>query len=173
MENERAVALDDLGALRRTRYCGELGPSDVGREVTLMGWVHSRRDLGNLIFIDLRDRTGLVQVVSDAGASSASYEAADKCRGEYVVAVTGTVQRRRPGTENREMKTGEVEVLAKEIRVLNRRAPPHEVPLSGPPQARHAEKPRNVPPGGCGGSAVLGRGRVLGDTDPSDDQKHP
>ena len=119
MENERAVALDDLGALRRTRYCGELGPSDVGREVTLMGWVHSRRDLGNLIFIDLRDRTGLVQVVSDAGASSASYEAADKCRGEYVVAVTGTVQRRRPGTENREMKTGEVEVLAKEIRVLN------------------------------------------------------
>jgi aspartyl-tRNA synthetase len=113
------VSLDDLGDLRRTSYCGDVGAADAGREVTVMGWVHSRRDLGELIFVDVRDRTGTVQVVSDAGRSPVSYVAADKCRAEYVLSVTGTVQRRQPGRENPEMKTGSVEILAREIRILN------------------------------------------------------
>ena len=111
--------LDELGDLRRTAYCGEISLADVGREVTVMGWVNSRRDLGDLIFIDLRDRTGIIQVVSDAGRSLASYRAADRVRAEYVLGVTGAVDRRRPGSENPEIKTGAVEILAHEIRVFN------------------------------------------------------
>jgi aspartyl-tRNA synthetase len=84
-----------------------------------MGWVNSRRDLGDLIFIDLRDRTGIVQVVSDAGRSPESYATADKVRSEYVLAVTGTVQPRRPGSENPDMPTGAIEILAENILILN------------------------------------------------------
>ena len=117
--NMEPSGLSDLGDLRRTAYCGELKAEDVGRKVTVMGWVHSRRDLGDLIFIDLRDRTGLVQVVSDAGRSPESYATADSARPEYVVAVTGTVQKRRPGSENPDMPTGSIEVLGEDIHILN------------------------------------------------------
>ncbi len=118
-DNREPSGLSDLGDLRRTAYCGEISAADAGKIVTVMGWVHSRRDLGDLIFIDLRDRTGIVQVVSDAGRSPASYETADRARPEYVVAVTGTVQKRRPGSENPDMATGAIEVLGEDIRILN------------------------------------------------------
>jgi aspartyl-tRNA synthetase len=102
----------------KTDYCGDLRASDEGRDVTLAGWVHRRRDHGGLIFIDLRDSRGLVQVVflpEDASAHAVAEEA----RGEYVVQVQGSVQRRRAGTENANLDTGEIEVRAKSAVILN------------------------------------------------------
>jgi aspartyl-tRNA synthetase len=119
MSSMEPSVLSDLGEARRTAYCGELRAADAGKKVTVMGWVNSRRDLGDLIFIDLRDRTGIVQVVSDAGRSPESYAIADKVRSEYVLAVTGTVQPRRPGSENPDMPTGAIEILAENILILN------------------------------------------------------
>jgi len=119
MSSNEASVLSDLGETRRTAYCGDLRATDAGKKVTVMGWVHSRRDLGDLIFIDLRDRTGIVQVVSDAGRSPESYATADRARSEYVLAVTGTVQPRRPGSENPNMPTGAIEILSEKILILN------------------------------------------------------
>lgn len=117
--NREPSELSDLGDLRRTAYCGEITAADAGRKVTVMGWVNSRRDLGDLIFIDLRDRTGIVQVVSDAGRSPASYATADRARSEFVLSVTGIVQSRRLGSENPDMPTGTVEILGEDIQILN------------------------------------------------------
>ncbi len=113
------AVLDDMGDLQRTMYCGEVRPLHIGHEVTLMGWVNRRRDLGDLIFMDLRDRTGLVQVVSDSGRSSDAFRVAETVRSEYVLAVVGTVAHRVDGQVNPDMATGAVEILAKEIRILN------------------------------------------------------
>ena len=98
---------------------GELRASDEGREVVLAGWVHRRRDHGGLVFIDLRDHSGLVQVVFNPKDSAAATAVAEEARGEYVLRVTGKVTRRRPGTENAELPTGEIEVHASEAEVLN------------------------------------------------------
>ena len=94
----------------RTHTCGELTTQHIGKVVTLAGWVHRRRDHGGLIFIDLRDREGLVQVVFNPEVSKAGHEIADKMRNEYVVRVWGEVARRPPGTENPKLSTGEIEV---------------------------------------------------------------
>lgn len=102
----------------KTDYCGDLRASDEGREVTLAGWVHRRRDHGGLIFIDLRDSRGLVQVVF-LPEDAAAHAAAEEARGEYVVQVRGTVQRRRAGTENANLETGEIEVRATSAAILN------------------------------------------------------
>jgi len=105
--------------------CGELRAADHGRQVTLAGWVHRRRDHGGLIFIDLRDHSGLVQVVFNPRASAQAAAVAEQARGEYVLRISGTVARRRPGTENPEMPTGEIEVQAAAAHVLNpSRTPP-------------------------------------------------
>jgi aspartyl-tRNA synthetase len=96
-----------------------LRPEHAGQEVALAGWVNRRRDHGGLIFFDLRDSTGLVQVVVNPQASAAAHAAASEIRGEYVVQVKGTVAPRRPGTENNDMPTGGIEVTASEVRVLN------------------------------------------------------
>lgn len=117
--SEGQVGLSDMAGLKRSKYCGEVGLSDVGSTIVLMGWVSRRRDLGDLIFIDLRDRAGIVQVVCDAGRTAGAFKAAQGIRSEYVLAVIGVVQKRAPGMENAEMKTGSVEVLASEIRILN------------------------------------------------------
>ncbi len=101
----------------RTDYCGSLRPEDVGRRVRLAGWVHRRRDLGGVIFLDLRDREGLVQVVVQPQAEEA-YRAADGVRLEYVVLVEGEVRARPPGTENPRLATGAVEVRAAAVTVL-------------------------------------------------------
>jgi aspartyl-tRNA synthetase len=107
----------------RTHYCGELRAQEVGTSVTLCGWAHRRRDHGGVIFIDLRDREGLAQVVFDPDRPDA-FGIADRVRSEFVVRVTGTVRRRPGGTANPNLPTGEVEVLAHAIEILNPSAPP-------------------------------------------------
>jgi aspartyl-tRNA synthetase len=111
--------LDFLGDLRRTHMCGELRASDAGKKAVLMGWVNKRRDHGNLLFIDLRDRTGVTQIVFNVERDQASHEKAGELRNEYVIAVTGTVKLRDPNTVNKNMSTGEVELVAEELRILN------------------------------------------------------
>src|ERR671922_1974211 len=106
----------------RTHYCGELSAALVDRTVTLCGWAHRRRDHGGVIFIDLRDREGLAQVVCDPDRSAA-FGAAERVRNEYVLRVTGRVRRRPEGTVNPELRSGEIEVLAHEVEILNPSAP--------------------------------------------------
>jgi aspartyl-tRNA synthetase len=107
----------------RSHYCGELRSTLVDRTVTLCGWAHRRRDHGGVIFIDLRDREGLAQVVCDPDRQEA-FRIAERVRSEYVLRVTGKVRRRPAGTVNPELPTGEVEVLAHELEILNPSAPP-------------------------------------------------
>jgi aspartyl-tRNA synthetase len=111
--------LDFLGDLRRTHMCGALRPSDAGKKAVLMGWVNRRRDHGNLLFVDLRDRTGVAQIVFNAERDAAIHEKAGALRNEYVIAVTGTVKLRDANTINKNMPTGEVELVAEELRILN------------------------------------------------------
>jgi aspartyl-tRNA synthetase len=111
--------LDFLGDLRRTHMCGALRASDAGKKAVLMGWVNRRRDHGNLLFIDLRDRSGITQVVINAERDATIHEKAEALRNEYVIAVTGTVKLRDPNTVNPNMPTGEVELIAEELRILN------------------------------------------------------
>jgi aspartyl-tRNA synthetase len=106
----------------RTHYCGELSAALVERTVTLCGWAHRRRDHGGVIFIDLRDREGLAQVVFDPDRKEA-FQTAERVRNEYVLKVTGKVRRRPAGTENPELRSGEIEVLAHDVEVLNPSVP--------------------------------------------------
>ncbi len=115
--------LDFLGDLKRTHTCGELRVADAGQPVVLMGWVHRRRDLGNLIFLDLRDREGLTQVVITA-ENAAVHEKAEQLRSEYVIAVIGYVEQRDPDTVNPNLATGEIDVVATDLKLLNVSAPP-------------------------------------------------
>ena len=120
--------LDFLGDLRRTHMCGSLRLSDAGKRATIMGWVNKRRDLGNIIFIDVRDRSGVTQAVFDASAGSELHQKAEQLRNEYVVAITGTVRKRTPDTINPNVATGEVELVAEELKVLNESKNPPFLP---------------------------------------------
>ncbi len=102
----------------RTHYCGHVGTADLGKTVTLFGWAHRRRDHGGVIFIDLRDREGLVQVVSDPDRKE-TFANAERIRGEYVIKVIGLVRKRPEGTTNVNLHSGEIEVLAHDIEILN------------------------------------------------------
>jgi aspartyl-tRNA synthetase len=102
----------------RSHYCGELNATHLDRQVTLCGWVHRRRDHGGVIFVDLRDHRGIVQVVFDPDAAQ-TFATAERVRNEYVLQVVGKVRRRPNGTENADMPTGEIEVLGLELNVLN------------------------------------------------------
>ncbi|MFA6666317.1 MAG: aspartate--tRNA ligase, partial [Armatimonadota bacterium] len=104
---------------KRTKTCGELSAADIKEEVRLNGWVQKRRDHGGVIFIDLRDRWGVVQVVFDPTKAPAAHAVAEGVRSEYVLSVTGTVRRRPEGTENPKLATGEIEVAADVLYVLN------------------------------------------------------
>ncbi len=112
--------MSDLTSMRRTHMCGNLRAADVGAEVVLRGWVHTRRDHGGLIFVDLRDRTGLAQVVINPQDNPAQFDDAHALRSEWVLAVRGEVRPRPEGTVNAKMPTGEVEVVIREWMVLNR-----------------------------------------------------
>ncbi|KPK85983.1 MAG: aspartyl-tRNA synthetase [Deltaproteobacteria bacterium SM23_61] len=112
-----------LGDLKRTCYCGDVGPERIGQEITLMGWVNRRRDLGGLVFIDLRDRAGIVQVVFNPETSKEAHTKASALRNEYVIAVKGKVAERPEGTENRELKTGTIEIQTKELFILSESSP--------------------------------------------------
>jgi aspartyl-tRNA synthetase len=105
--------------LLKSHNCGELREKHAGQKVTLAGWVHRRRDHGGKVFIDLRDREGIVQVVFNPQVSQEAYEVAGSLRSEYVIQVTGEVATRPRGTENRKLATGDIEVIAKEAVVLN------------------------------------------------------
>jgi len=109
--------LDLLGTLQRTHYCGNLRAVDADKDVVLMGWVHKRRDLGNLLFIDLRDRSGLAQIVFNKELHAAAHARAEELRAEYVVAVIGRVVKRQK--VNSDLASGEVEIIATELRILN------------------------------------------------------
>ncbi|HKV42221.1 MAG TPA: aspartate--tRNA ligase, partial [Blastocatellia bacterium] len=120
--------LDSLGNLRRDRYCGELGSDDAGKTVTLMGWVHRRRDFGPLIFIDLRDRQGVVQVVFDEEKSPDAHDRAGELRSEYVVAIIGQVVMRDSDKVNPNLNSGMIEVVARELYIFNTaKTPPFEI----------------------------------------------
>src|SRR5213083_2210279 len=106
----------------RTHYCGELSTALVERTVTLCGWAHRRRDHGGVIFIDLRDREGLAQVVCDPDRAEA-FAVAERVRNEFVLRVTGKVRRRPQGSVNAELRSGEVELLAHEVEILNPSVP--------------------------------------------------
>ena len=111
----------------RSHYCGELNLSHDGQEVTLCGWVHRRRDHGGVIFLDMRDREGIAQVVIDPDTEEA-FALADKARSEYVLKITGRVRPRPEGTTNTNMGTGEIEVLGKQVEVLNEaQTPPFQI----------------------------------------------
>ena len=130
--------LDHLGNLERTHSCGELRASDIGKHVTLMGWVAKLRDFGELIFIDVRDRAGITQVVVNSAFSPAAHAKAKELRGEYVIAVSGEVVMRDAHTRNPKLPTGDIEVQAGELSILNdARTPPFQ--LDAPPDALASE----------------------------------
>jgi len=106
-----------LQGMKRTHMCGDLTQENIGQKVTLMGWVQKRRDLGSLIFIDLRDREGLVQIVFDKEVSDTAFNKANKLRGEFVIAISGKVRQRESINPN--LKTGQIEVFADELKILS------------------------------------------------------
>ncbi|MFQ5696587.1 MAG: amino acid--tRNA ligase-related protein, partial [Terriglobia bacterium] len=120
------MKLEPLGNLKRTHTCGELRAGDAGKPVTLLGWVQRRRDLGQLIFLDLRDRTGLTQVVCNKEKNPQAHARAEAVRPEFVVGVEGAVVKREKA--NPKLPTGEVEVVASRLYVLNdARTPPFPI----------------------------------------------
>jgi aspartyl-tRNA synthetase len=125
-ESQEHHLLDFLGNLKRTNYCGALRNSDAGRNVVLMGWVARRRDLGNLLFLDIRDRAGIVQVVFNKETQPEAHAKAEQARSEFVVAVEGKVILRQKS--NPELATGEIEVLATKLHILNNaKTPPFQI----------------------------------------------
>ncbi len=115
-----------MGNLKRSCYCGELRESDIGKTVTVMGWVQRQRDLGSLVFIDLRDRSGIVQLAFDEGSDRAVFEKAFRARSEYVLAAVGTVRER--SSKNPNLPTGNIEIFVTELRVLSAaETPPFEI----------------------------------------------
>jgi aspartyl-tRNA synthetase len=118
MATERIFA-DQLGGWKRSCYCGEPRADGVGSEFTLFGWVRTRRDHGGVIFVDLRDRSGICQIVFNPEVDAASHEKAKQLRSEDVIAVRGVLSKRSPETVNPDLATGEVELTGKELRLLN------------------------------------------------------
>lgn len=117
---------DTLQGIKRTDYCGTLREADIGREVTVCGWVQRQRDLGGLIFVDLRDRTGLLQLAFDDSTDRAVFEKAGELRSEFVAAARGVIRRR--AAANKDIPTGLVEVEVQELRILSRaQTPPFEI----------------------------------------------
>ena len=111
--------LDLLGDWERTNYCAELTTEDIGKEVVLMGWVQSNRDHGGVIFIDLRDRTGIIQVIFNPQISKTSHSKAELIKDEWVIAMKGKVAKRSDETINTNIPTGEIEVIVEEVKTLN------------------------------------------------------
>ena len=123
--------LDNLGKLQRTHSCGELRADNIGQTVTLMGWVAKRRDFGELTFVDLRDRDGITQVVFNSQDAPEAHTKAKELRGEFVIAVSGEVVSRAENTRNPRLATGEIEVHARELYLLNdSRTPPFQLDAS-------------------------------------------
>ena len=109
--------MDNMTGLKRTHYCGDLRSENIAEEVTVCGWVAKQRDLGSLIFIDLRDRTGIVQLAFDENTDKAIFEKAFSARNEYVLMAKGVVKER--SSKNPELPTGDIEIDVKDLRVLS------------------------------------------------------
>ena len=125
-EGKETPLLDFLGNLKRTHYCGALRASDAGRDAIVLGWVHRRRDLGNLLFLDVRDRTGIVQVVFNKETQPEAHAKAEQVRSEFVVGVEGKVIARQKA--NPDIATGEVELVANKLHILNNaKTPPFPI----------------------------------------------
>ena len=119
---------ESMQGLKRTHRCGELSAANVGETATIMGWVQKNRNKGGLVFVDVRDRSGIIQVVFDEGSVDAALiEKAAKLRSEYVVAVVGKVAKR-SGAVNENIATGEIEIIPEELRVLSEsETPPFQI----------------------------------------------
>ena len=125
---------ETLKGLSRTHYCGTLRMEHVGQEVTLCGWVQRQRDIGQLIFVDLRDRTGIAQLAFDDATDRTVFDKAFTVRGEYVLAAKGVVRER--SSKNPDIPTGDVEVFVTELRILNKaETPPFEIVENSPVNA--------------------------------------
>ncbi|MEP6703514.1 MAG: OB-fold nucleic acid binding domain-containing protein, partial [Acidobacteriota bacterium] len=124
--------LDTLGNLERTHTCGELRESNVGERVVLMGWVAKKRDFGVFTFIDLRDRSGITQIVLSSEDAAAPHAKAKNIRGEFVIAVKGEVVPRADGTHNAKLATGDIEIKVSELLILNdAKVPPFQLEVAG------------------------------------------
>jgi aspartyl-tRNA synthetase len=122
------AALDSMGDWERTHHCNTLGRDQVGESVTLMGWILRRRDHGGLIFVDLRDREGITQVVFDPQVAAQAHEQAHVLRSEFVIGVRGKVRMRPDGMTNPKLKTGEIEIIVSELKLLNTsKTPPFQI----------------------------------------------
>ena len=120
---------DTIKGMKRTAYCAEFNMNNVGEEITVFGWVHRQRDLGNLIFVDIRDRTGIIQLSFNDKTDRAIFEKAQSVRTEWVVAATGTVAERE--SKNKEIPTGDIEVMVTDFRIISKaQTPPFEVEKS-------------------------------------------
>src|SRR5262249_1603840 len=130
LEQQKGVCLplDFLGDLRRTHKCGELRAQHAGQQVVLMGWVNRRRDMGNLIFVDVRDRSGLTQLVFDKSDSAVLHAKAGELRSEFGIATVGKAGKRDEKTVNKNLPTGEVEVVVSELKLLNESKVPPFLP---------------------------------------------
>ena len=167
-----------LNGVKRTLYCGELREQHIGQRVTIMGWVQKQRNKGSLIFLDIRDRKGVVQaVLSQDQAAEETFEKASRIRSEYVVAVTGIVKARDGGV-NEKLATGGVEVEVQEIKILSQaKTPPFQIldeveardelrfkiPLSGSAQAAATKKSPAAPSGGPVHTKLFESGEFSGD----------
>ena len=110
---------ETMKGLKRTHRCGELSSADIGENVTVMGWVQKQRNKGGIIFVDLRDRSGLLQIIfEESDCGTINFEKAEKMRSEFVVAIVGKVEKR-AGAVNENLSTGEIEIRAKETRILS------------------------------------------------------
>ena len=128
-----------LGDWKRSCYCSDLRATQIGQEFTVMGWVHARRDHGGVTFIDLRDRSGLLQVVFNPQINPTAHGAAKDVRMEYVIAARGMLAKRSPETINLNLLTGEIELQVSELRVLN---PSRTVPFPIDEETNPAENTR-------------------------------
>ena len=176
--------MDNLKNFRRTNYCGDLRLGDTGKTVSLCGWVQRQRDLGGLIFVDLRDRTGLVQLSFDDGTDQAVFEKASSLRSEYVIAATGTVRERESKTDK--IATGAIEVYVTELRLLAKaETPPFEIVEHSKANdmlrlkyryldLRRPDMQKMIPPQGYENRpGLLRRAGLLRDRDPHAHQVHP
>ncbi|WP_122639180.1 aspartate--tRNA ligase [Romboutsia sp. Marseille-P6047] len=114
--------METLNGLKRTHYCGDLRATNIGEEVVLMGWVQKKRNLGGLVFVDLRDRSGLCQIIFDTDVNAEAFSKAEKLGSEYVIAVTGKVSER--SSKNPNLPTGDIEIVATSLKVLNKSETP-------------------------------------------------
>ena len=153
---------ESMKGLKRTCRCGEVTKEQIGSTVTLMGWVQKARNKGGIVFVDLRDRSGIIQVIFENGeVSDEVFEKAGRLRSEFVIAVTGTVELR-SGAVNENLKTGEIEIRANSLRILDRgeqqdeRGAETEVPLSGPAPSGHPAQSDHALSGGDAHEKVYG-----------------